>query len=75
MVQRVWSAEDSEFGLGRGIIDPVARQNRTLTPDQHLIEIYATNPSLPNVGNGELAPGEVLLTDENRPETCTVDRP
>lgn len=72
---RTWSPDDSEFGLGRGVIDPTSRKLREITPEQELVEIYATNPAEPDVGRGLLKPGEVRLTTENDPETCTVDRP
>jgi hypothetical protein len=35
------SADESEFGLGPGLIDPYLRSNRALSTEQQLQEIYA----------------------------------
>lgn len=34
--------DESEFGLGTSLIDPVARSDRQLSAEQELMEIYAT---------------------------------
>lgn len=34
----------TEFGGGPGLIDPEARKDRNLTPEEQLMEIYASNP-------------------------------
>lgn len=39
--------DHSEFGGGPGLIDPVLRKDRNVTPEQELLEIYATDPSDP----------------------------
>lgn len=38
----------SEFGGGPGLIDPQSRKDRSLDPDQELMEIYASNPMDPD---------------------------
>jgi hypothetical protein len=38
-----------EFSGGPGLIDPVLREDRVLTPEQQLMEMYATNPADPSV--------------------------
>lgn len=40
--------EHSEFGGGPGLIDPKLRAARVVTPEEELIEIYATNPADPD---------------------------
>lgn len=35
------SADESEFGLGTGFIDPIARADRAIPVHQQLAEIYA----------------------------------
>ena len=40
-------AGHTEFGGGPGLIDPVLRADRVVTPEQNLMEIYATNPMDP----------------------------
>lgn len=52
-------ADHSEFGGGPGMIDPMNRKDRTITPEEQLWEIYSTNPADP----------------KSAPETSTVERP
>lgn len=40
-------ADHSEFGGGSGLIDPMRRADRAITPEESLMEIYATDPSDP----------------------------
>lgn len=76
----------SEFGGGAGPIDPVLRDDRVLTPEQELMEIYATNPASPGDAYappiGGVAPTEEQLAAavgrverENDPATADVERP
>lgn len=58
------SSLESEFGLGSGVIDPVSRANRNVTPEQELMEIYA----LPKTFDG--SGGDV----ERNPATTPVPR-
>ncbi len=37
--------DHSEFGGGPGLIDPVLREDRLLTPEQQRMEIMFTNPA------------------------------
>lgn len=57
------SDSESEFGLGTGMIDPVSRINRMLTPEQELMEIY----SRPKTFDGSMG--------EDRPELATTPVP
>lgn len=62
--------DHSEFGGGRGLIDPVRRADRVLEPYEQLMEVYATDP-YPTVDpeTGEITPeGEREMT----PETATI---
>ena len=65
----------TEFGGGPGLIDPVARLDRTITPEEELIEIYATNPARPESGNVPANEQVSPLGPENFPETATIERP
>jgi hypothetical protein len=58
-------SDETEFGLGRGMIDPQVRSNRALTTEQELQEIYA----LPKTFDG--AANNIPLGD---PETTPVPR-
>jgi hypothetical protein len=69
------TANDSEFGLGAGVIDPTSRTDRQIEGYQELLEIYATDPAFPDEGRGLLKPGEVRTGKENDPKTCTINRP
>jgi hypothetical protein len=46
------SAEESEFGLGPGMIDPQNRANRVLPAEQELWEIYALPKTFDAEANG-----------------------
>lgn len=37
----------TEFGGGPGLIDPVLRADRNLTPEEEMIELYCSNPNDP----------------------------
>jgi len=53
------SADDpneSEFGLGPGMIDPQNRANRVLTTEQELQEIYALPKTFDAEANGIVRP-------------------
>jgi hypothetical protein len=56
------SWDESEFGLGEGAIDPIARTERTLPLHQELWEIYAR----PKTFDG---------SDPQRPETVETPVP
>jgi hypothetical protein len=43
---------ESEFGLGPGLIDPQLRANRALTAEQELQEIYALPKTFDGAANG-----------------------
>lgn len=72
---RTWTAEDSEYGAGRGIIDPQSRTNRVVSPYEQMVEIYATNPAPDNLKAGGIEAGKVTVGDDNLPEKAVVDRP
>lgn len=36
--------DHTEFGGGPGLVDPQSRKDRNLTPEESLLEIYASNP-------------------------------
>lgn len=61
------SLEESEFGLGSGVIDPVMREERTLSVEQQLTEIY----SLPKTFGGS----ELGLEGGERPSVETTPVP
>jgi hypothetical protein len=42
------SNDESEFGLGAGLIDPISRANRNITAEQELQEIYALPKTFDN---------------------------
>lgn len=46
------SGDESEFGLGPGLIDPQNRANRLLSPGQELMEIYALPKTFDSAANG-----------------------
>lgn len=47
---------ESEFGLGRGAIDPQNRKNRVLPVEQELWEIYALPKTFDAEANGVVRP-------------------
>lgn len=80
-------SDHGEFSGGPGLIDPELRKDRVLTPEQRLLEMYATNPAPPGAarGAGTLTPGtleyETSLKEraaaialENDPATTPVPR-
>lgn len=40
-------AGHTEFGGGEGLIDPMVRADRAVTPEEQLMELYASNPMDP----------------------------
>lgn len=38
-------ADHTEFGGGPGLIDPMRRSDRAISPEESMMEIYATDPS------------------------------
>jgi len=70
---RMIPLDHSEFGGGRGLIDPERRRQRRLEPHEEMLEIYATDPALPNSG-GAVAAGGQSIGPENSPETATIER-
>jgi hypothetical protein len=71
--------DHTEFGGGPGLIDPVLRADRLLTPEQELIEIYATNPSAGAQAGGstpeEIEANKALGELHSKPETAVIERP
>jgi hypothetical protein len=67
--------DHTEFGGGPGLIDPMNRADRTLTPEEELIEIYATDPAPPRSGHIPADPEVMPLGPENFQETATIERP
>jgi hypothetical protein len=66
-----WNPDDdqeTEFGLGEGFIDPTNRENRQITPEQELAEIYALpktfDNSMPNRQTPDTTPVPRLLPGE-----------
>lgn len=59
----VVSLDESEFGIGVGMIDEVSRANRVVTAEQELMEIY----SLPKTFDNS-------MPDRPTPETTPVPR-
>jgi hypothetical protein len=59
------SADESEFGMGPGMIDAQNRQNRSLPVEQELWEIYALPKTFDAEANG---------IDIGSPETTPVPR-
>jgi hypothetical protein len=59
------SADESEFGLGPGMIDPYLRSNRALSVEQELQEIYALPKTFDAEANG---------IDIGSPDTTPVPR-
>lgn len=53
-------ADHTEFGGGPGLIDPMRRADRAISPEEALMEIYATDPSDPKSD-----PATVSLTDRS----------
>lgn len=41
-------SDHTEFAGGPGLIDAEARKDRTLSPEEELLEIYASNPNDPD---------------------------
>jgi hypothetical protein len=62
------STDETEFGLGPGLIDPISRRNRNITAEQELQEIYARpktfDGSMPNRPDLEDTPVPRLLPGE-----------
>jgi hypothetical protein len=58
-------SDETEFGLGPGMIDPMLRSNRALSVEQQLQEIYATPKTFDSAANN------IPLGD---PETTPVPR-
>ena len=60
--------DSTEFGLGTGMIDPVARADRNVTAEQELMEIYARpktfDGSMPDRPALETTPVPRLLPGE-----------
>ena len=52
------SGDESEFGLGPGVIDPYLRSNRALTTEQQLQEIYALPKTFDSEANGIIRPAQ-----------------
>lgn len=62
--------DHTEFGGGPGLIDPVLRADRNLTPEEELLEIYHSNPA---DGTKDLA--DVDLTYRPVPEPTAPSDP
>lgn len=62
------SWDESEFGLGSGMIDPLSRAGRFIGPHQELMEIYALpktfDGSMPDRPAQETTPVPRLLPGE-----------
>lgn len=50
--RNVDSADESEFGLGVGMIDAGVRKDRALSTEQQLMEIYALPKTFDGAANG-----------------------
>jgi hypothetical protein len=61
--------QESEFGLGAGLIDPVSRANRVVSNEQQMQEIYALpktfDRSMPNRQPQSVTPVPRLLPGES----------
>lgn len=66
---------ESEFGLGMGMIDPMLRSNRALSVEQQLQEIYAKPKTFDAEANG-IDPGDPTTTPVPRllPGETEADR-
>lgn len=53
-------ADHTEFGGGSGLIDSERRKDRAISPEESLMEIYATDPS-----DALSDPATVSLTDRS----------
>ena len=64
----LWSDLESEFGMGEGFIDPIARADRAMPEHQQLAEIYALpktfDNSMPERKSPEETPVPRLLPGE-----------
>lgn len=62
------SLDESEFGIGVGMIDAVSRANRAVTAEQELMEIYSLpktfDNSMPDRPTPETTPAPRLLPGE-----------
>lgn len=47
------SSDESEFGLGPGLIDPVLREQRVVTAEQERMEIMALPKTFDGSGGGQ----------------------
>lgn len=61
------------------MIDPEARRDRTLTPEQQMWELYATNPAPPGTAHGDsdiaIEARKAEIEEENDPATVPLDFP
>jgi len=48
----------TEFGGGPGLIDPASRAAREVTPEQMMMELYASDPDDPKVDLSKTPIGE-----------------
>lgn len=55
---RAETDDDSEFGLGPGMIDPISRADRAIEGYQELWEIRSTPESFDSGGEGVVKPEE-----------------
>lgn len=69
----------TEFGGGPGLIDPESRADRALTPEERLLEIYATNPAPPAEAHGATEAARearaARIEVENDPTRVPLDYP
>ena len=68
------SVEETEFGLGAGMIDPGERETRALPVHQQLWEIYAVPRTFDGSGGDELLPPEEVPVPRLLPGEVESDR-
>ena len=68
------SWEESEFGLGDGVIDPISRRDRSMPAHQQLAEIYAVPKSFDNSSEAGLVPPEETPVPKLLPGELETDR-
>lgn len=64
MPYRKAPSNHTEFGGGEGLIDPVLREDRLVTAEQALVELYATNP---NDANADPATSDIYAIPRPAP--------
>jgi hypothetical protein len=65
---------ESEFGLGEGFVDPIARAERAMPPHQELAEIYAVPKTFDGSSEAGLVSPEETPVPKLLPGELETDR-